>query len=301
MMHRKSSKVAATLIILMLGQMTQIAGDAQSRRRSSRENETRASIESVDSSAYSMDLVCQNLSSDSLGTVPIDEMAAQDPLPVNDRRVAAAKQRAERLLPVAKKLLPAALKRLARNYGEDTSDFARITARVSAVDRITPDIEAHDNAFFGNHNPREIVFGTVFLAGLRSDEAMIAVIAHELTHVVDGPGRVLQNLFMRISRQASDLGGISVQRAQGVELGCDLAGLYVLQDYIAHTSSKEPKSRRMARAFQKNCVSLDLADATHLSPRTTQRLLFMLEPNAIGTIEAKQAGSMQSSKVGRAH
>lgn len=298
MIHHQVSRTAAILIIFMGIQITQISSDAQSHRQSARRNESRASTEFAYSSDSSTGGICENLSQDSLGTVPIDEMAAREPLPITDRRVLAGRQRAERLLRVAKKLLPAALKRLTRIYDEDISNLTAITARVSAINTIKPDVEAHDNALVGARDPHAITFGTVFLAGLRSDEAMLAVLAHELSHVADGRDHVLQNLFSRIRQHASNLGGISIHPFQGIELGCDLVGVYVLQDYIARTDSKEPKSLRMARAFQKNCVTDDIADATHLSPRTTLRLLLMLEPNVLSLRGGEDsASSNQQQKV----
>src|SRR5438034_5066884 len=47
-------------------------------------------------------------------------------------------------------------------------------------------IDARDNASVLLREPHTIEFGTIFLAGLRSDEAMISVLAHELTHVASG-------------------------------------------------------------------------------------------------------------------
>ena len=284
------------MIILLGFQITQVSSDAQSHGKSSRKNEPRASTEYAYSSESGIGSICENLSKDALGTVPIDEMAAREPLSITDRRVLAGRQRAERLLPVAKKLLPIALKRLSLIYNEDILDLAAITARVSVINTIKPDVEAHDNALVRARDPHAIIFGTVFLAGLRSDEAMLAVLAHELSHVADGRDHVLQNLFSRITQHAANLGGMSIHPFQGVELGCELVGLYVLQNYIARTGSKDPKSLRMARAFQKNCVTEDLADVTHLSPRTTLRLLLLLEPNVTGSRVREDLGTSNSSR-----
>jgi predicted Zn-dependent protease len=47
-------------------------------------------------------------------------------------------------------------------------------------------MESRDNASVFLSKPHVITFGTIFLAGLRSDEGMISVLAHELMHIADG-------------------------------------------------------------------------------------------------------------------
>jgi hypothetical protein len=47
--------------------------------------------------------------------------------------------------------------------------------------------------------------------------------------------------------------------------------------FIKQTPSWEPLTRRLARAFEHNCVDDDASDEDHLSPRNTIRALFSLD------------------------
>ena len=58
-------------------------------------------------------------------------------------------------------------------------------------------MESRDNASVFLSRPHVITFGTIFLAGLRSDEGMISVLAHELMHVADGDNDSLRPLVCR--------------------------------------------------------------------------------------------------------
>ena len=63
-------------------------------------------------------------------------------------------------------------------------------------------MESRDNASVYLSRPHVITFGTIFLAGLRSDEGMISVLAHELMHIADGDNDSLRAL-VGASRQQS--------------------------------------------------------------------------------------------------
>ena len=104
---------------------------------------------------------------------------------------------------------------------------ARVSAaiqRVDAVKRIKPDVDARDNASVVLREPRTIEFGTIFLAGLRSDEAMISVLAHELTHIASGQPDSLRLLFRAIGKRAAIRTGLRIQGQRAEELACDLVG-----------------------------------------------------------------------------
>ena len=105
--------------------------------------------------------------------------------------------------------------------------------------------------------PRTIEFGTIFLAGLRSDEAMISVLAHELTHVASGQTDSLRPLFRAIGRRAAARTGLRIQGQRAEELACDLVGVKAARAFISQTPSWEPLPRRLARAFEHNCVDDD--------------------------------------------
>jgi hypothetical protein len=126
-------------------------------------------------------------------------------------------------------------------------------------------------------DPRAIEFGTIFLAGLRSDEAMISVLAHELTHVASGQGDTLRPLFRAIGRRAAARTGLPIQGQRAEELACDLVGVVSARTFIEQTPSWEPLPRRIARTVAHNCVDDDSSDEDHLSPRNTIRALFSLD------------------------
>src|SRR5258705_9346449 len=62
-------------------------------------------------------VVCKERIRDPKGSVPIDDMQARPSLPVRSPEAIAGALPAQRLLPIAKSLVVASLKRLARTYG----------------------------------------------------------------------------------------------------------------------------------------------------------------------------------------
>lgn len=259
-------------------------GSAQTRdRRQTKANEGRqpkaddARWQEHDIIERAVASICEDRSRDPQGSIPIDQMAAQQALPLTNQKVIDGRKRAERLLPVAKKLVPAALSRLAADYNLEPLNLDWIYSRVKTVNVIKPEMDAYDNAYWRPSEPNAIVFGTIFLAGIRSDEAMITVLAHELTHAVNGTDQSLQPLFNRIDSRVSRLRNLSIQESMAVELTCEAVGLQAMRSHTGRALDKRT-TRRLARAVGKNCVQTDLADATHLSPRNTLRALLALEP-----------------------
>jgi hypothetical protein len=225
---------------------------------------------------------CAERIRDPSGSVPIDEMQSRPSLPVSNPEAVAGLHRAERLLPQTRKLVADAILELAREYDLYGNSLmqAKInsaTTRVEAVRRVKPDVDARDNASVVLRDPRTIEFGTIFLAGLRSDEAMIGVLAHELTHIASGQPDALKPLFRAIARRAAARTGLRIQGQRAEELSCDLVGALAVRAFIKQTPSWEPLPRRLARAFEHNCVDDDASDEDHLSPRNTIRALFALE------------------------
>lgn len=221
---------------------------------------------------------CAERASDPLGSIPIDVMQARPSLPVNDPDALAGARRAERLLPVAKALVIESLKQLAREYGIYRSRIRVASLRVMAVNKIEPDMELRDNASVLLNTPRVIYFGTIFLAGLPSDEGMVSVLAHELTHIADGREDVLQTLFHLIGQRATSLTGFHIYGRRPEELTCDLVGAMAASAFITRTPNDEALGRRLARAVEHNCVKDDDTDEAHLSPRSTMRALLSLDP-----------------------
>lgn len=243
--------------------------------------------------------ICEDRSRDPQGSIPIDQMAAQSALPLTNQKVIEGRKRAERLLPVAKKLVPSALSHLAADYNLEPLNINWIYSRVKAVNIIKPEMDAYDNAYWRPSEPNAIIFGTIFLAGIRSDEAMITVLVHELTHAVNGTDQSLQPLFSRVESRVSRLQNLSIQESMAVELTCEAVGLQAMRSHTGKALDKRT-TRPLARAVGKNCVQRDLADATHLSPRNTLRALLTLEPElaiAITGAEEKRSPKSRNHKT----
>jgi hypothetical protein len=222
--------------------------------------------------------VCTERVSDPLGSVPIDVMQARPSLPINHTDALSGARRAERLLPIARGLVIEALEQLGREYNIEEKRIRAAAARVMAVNKVEPDVELRDNASVILSTPRVIYFGTIFLAGLPSDEGMVSVLAHELTHIADGREDGLQSLFRLVGRRAANLTGLRIYGRRPEELTSDLVGAMAARSHITRTPSNEKLSRRLARAVEHNCVEEDDTDEAHLSPRNTMRALLALDP-----------------------
>src|SRR6185369_10647739 len=169
-----------------------------------------------------------------------DEMQARPSLPIQSPEAKAGAERAQRLLPVAKELVISSLRQLSTDYGFQKSPkfnlrLRQAIARVNTVKRVRPDMDSRDNASVFLSRPHVITFGTIFLAGLRSDEAMISVLAHELMHIADGDNYSLRALVAMIGNKASDLTGLDIHGQRGEEVTCDLIGAMAVRAYIVST------------------------------------------------------------------
>lgn len=228
-------------------------------------------------------VVCKERLVDPKGSVPIDDMQGRPSLPVQSPEAVAGAQRAQRLLPIARELVVLSLRQLARDNNLTRSRIHKLRighaiTRVEAVKNIRPDVDSRDNASVFLRNPRTIVFGTIFLAGLPSDEGIISVLAHELVHIGDGGQDSLSLLFRTIGNRASLLTGLKINGQRAEELTCDLVGMLVARDFVSRTPSYEPLPRRISRSLEHNCVDQDEGDDDHLSPRSTIRALLALSP-----------------------
>jgi hypothetical protein len=227
--------------------------------------------------------VCTQAKLDPKSSVAIDDMQARPSLPLQSPEARAGAERAQRLLPVAKTLMITSLQQLANEYGFQKSPKFRLRitqaiARVNSVKRVRPDMDSRDNASVYLSRPHVITFGTLFLAGLRSDEGMISVLAHELMHIADGDDDSLHALVTAVGNKAADLTGLTINGQRSEEVTCDLIGTMAVRAYIASTPGYESIARRLARSIQHNCVELDEGDEDHLSPRGTIRVLLALNP-----------------------
>lgn len=252
-------------------------GSHSTRTRVSMSPEAKALLEEA------IGIVCTQAKLDPKSSVAIDEMQARPSLPLQSPEALEGAERAQRLLPTAKSLMIASLRQLATEYGFSNSPrfqkrIKQAIARVNSVKRVKPDMDSRDNASVYLSRPHVITFGTIFLAGLRSDEGMISVLAHELMHIADGDNDSLRPLVSAVGNKASDLTGLDIHGQRSEEVTCDLVGAMAVRAYIANTPGYESIARRLARSIQHNCVELDEGDEDHLSPRGTIRALLALNP-----------------------
>jgi hypothetical protein len=227
--------------------------------------------------------VCTEAKLDPFGSMAIDEMQARPSLPVTAPDARLGAERAQRLLPVAKGLVITALQQLIVEYRLQKlsgmqQKMQAATARVQAVTTVKPDVDSRDNASVFMSRPHSITFGTIFLAGLRSDEGMISVLAHELTHIADGDNDSLRIVVSAVGDKASGLVGMEIRGQRSEELTCDLIGAMAVRAYVADTPDYQSLSRRLSRSLQHNCVEVDEGDDDHLSPRNTIRALLAVNP-----------------------
>lgn len=270
----------ATLLVLVpfSSALAQTKSESHSTRsHASMSAEAKALLEQA------IGVVCTQAKLDPKSSVAIDEMQARPSLPVQSPEARAGAERAQRLLPLAKSLVITSLRELAIEYGFQKSPrfqrrLRQAIIRVNGVTRIKPDMESRDNASVFLSRPHVITFGTIFLAGLRSDEGMISVLAHELMHIADGDYDSLRPLVTAVGKKASDLTGLDTHGQRGEEITCDLIGAMAVRSYITGTPGYESIARRSARSIQHNCVDVDEGDEDHLSPRDTIRALLALNP-----------------------
>ena len=230
-----------------------------------------------------MGVVCMQAKLDPRGSHAIDDMQGRPSLPVNTPEARAGAARAQRLLPIAKDLVISALRQLIAQYKVPAGPRfnARLQqgiARVGNVKTVRPDVESRDNASVFLSRPHTITFGTIFLAGLRSDEGMISVLAHELTHIADGDNDSLRVLMTAVGAKAMNLTGLDIRGQRSEELACDLIGAMAVREFVASTPGYESITRRLSRSLEHNCVQIDEGDEDHLSPRNTIRALLALHP-----------------------
>ena len=252
-------------------------GSHTNKPRVEMSTEARALVEQA------MDAICTEQKLDPLASMPIDEMQARPSLPVHSPEAQRGLARAERVLPVAKNLVISSLQQLAVEYGFQRNGgyqvrIRKAISRVQSVRRIRPDMDSRDNASVFLTRPHTITFGTIFLAGLRSDEGMISVLAHELMHIADGNSDNLRALVNAVSLRASTLTGMDIRGQRGEELTCDLIGAMAVRSFVSDSPSYESVARRLARSVQHNCVDVDEGDEDHLSPRNTIRALLAIHP-----------------------
>lgn len=253
------------------------SGSHSTRKPPSMSAEAKALVEEA------IGVVCTQAKLDPQSSVAIDEMQARPSLPIHSPEARAGAERAQRLLPTAKSLVVKSLRQLSAEYDlhkspKFSAKINQAISRINGVRRVRPDMESRDNASVFLSRPRVITFGTLFLAGLRSDEGMISVLAHELMHIADGDNDSLRPLVSAVGSKASELTGLEVHGQRAEEITCDLIGAMAVRAFVADSPGYESIARRLARSIQHNCVEQDEGDEDHLSPRNTIRALLALKP-----------------------
>ena len=284
----KPTSVRIGSLFLAVAIQLSFAASTSAQGRSSRKAQTSHSSnvlspEARETVELASGVICKERAVDPKGSVPIDDMQARPSLPIDNPDAVSGAKRAQRLLPVTKELVTTTLRQLVRDYNlfgsrQDVARLNRAIARVAAVRFVKPDLESRDNASVLLHNPRTIIFGTIFLAGLPSDEGIISVLSHELVHIADGEDDSLSLLFERVGNRASSLTGMKIHNQRAEELASDLVGVLAARAYVTKAPNYEPLPRRISRSLAHNCVDQDEGDEDHLSPRSTIRALLSLNP-----------------------
>jgi hypothetical protein len=281
--------IALSLLLMVATALPRSTSKVPAQRRPPRtgiltsHSRDRLSTEAREMVEVASETVCNERVRDPKGSVPIDNMQARPSLPVDSPEAVAGAQRAQRLLPLAQRLVVASLRQLSRDYnlngtrGYDLK-IQRAIARVEAVRDVRPDVDSRDNASVLMRNPRTIIFGTIFLAGLPSDEGVISVLSHELVHIADGSQDNLKLLFRAVGNRASVFTGLKIRDQRAEELTCDLLGTLATRSYVAAKPSYEALPQRISRSLEHNCVDTDEGDEDHLSPRDTIRAILFLRP-----------------------
>jgi hypothetical protein len=285
--NQSATRVGALLLsfIVVVTFSSSISAQRGNKRGRAQTSHTRnvLSPEARETIEMASGVVCKERILDPKGSVPIDDMQARPSLPVESAEAVSGAKRAQRLLPLTKLLVVASLRQLATDYNlnssrKDAFRLNRAIARVAAVRLVKPDLESRDNASVLLHNPRTIIFGTIFLAGLPSDEGIISVLSHELVHIADGEEDTLSLLFERVGNRASELTEMTIHGQRAEELTSDLVGVLAARAYVTRAPNYEPLPRRISRSLAHNCVEQDEGDEDHLSPRNTIRALLALSP-----------------------
>jgi hypothetical protein len=271
------------------GQKAERPGSHTTRGKSGMSLEARALVEEA------IGVVCTEAKLDPRSSMAIDAMQARPSLPVQTPEARAGAARAQRLLPLAKNLVISSLRQLALEHRLQRGRLFSLriqqgVARVRAVTTVRPDMDSRDNASVFLSRPHTITFGTIFLAGLRSDEAMISVLAHELMHIADGERDGLRMLVLAVGAKASGLTGMDIRGQRSEELTCDLIGAMAVRAFVADTPGYESISRRLSRSIEHNCVDVDEGDEDHLSPRSTIRALLALNPALVRELINESSG-----------
>ena len=135
--------------------------------------------------------------------------------------------------PPRRDLVVASLRELFSEYNLEGTRLRAATARVLGRQQNRAGCELRDNASVVSALRAPIFFGTIFLAGLQSDEGMLSVLAHELTHSRMAARTLLAFFsFVLSGGRAANLTGMRIVGRRPEELTCDLGGRWSRATFI---------------------------------------------------------------------
>jgi hypothetical protein len=169
---------------------------------------------------------------------------------------------------------------------------------ISSVMRVELDPNLGETAEVWEGDLSLIRIGTGYAAYLVSDDEVMLLLSHELTHVGARTGK-LNDYIESVTRTVQETNHIEINADQKEELACDFIGAEVLKRFIAsHPTSEngvdrfsrafgyEPREQRLRRAWTDFCWSYngEVGDQEHLSQDQTIRSLLVLDPDFTGLI-----------------
>ena len=201
-------------------------------------------------------------------------------------------ERAERLLPLAKKLVIESLRQLPAEFNASPGEVARAEHFVNAINSVVLDMDLDDAAEFEDDSPDSVRIGPGYALFLETDEETIMLLGHELTHAAEQE-RNLNEFVRTVATKVETDAGVYPGRAQRHDLTCDFIGEQVLKRFIKLNPSKESSALRLSHALDYNCDDdNDDSDDEHLSQDDTLKALLSLDPELnrliLGETQAKR-------------
>jgi len=187
-------------------------------------------------------------------------------------------QRAERLLPTAKKLVIDSIRELPARFNVSPVEVSRAERFVNNVVSVALDDELDDSAEFQDDEPTSVRIGPGYAVYLGTDEETIMLLGHELTHAAEQEHNLNQFVHTAASIVESEA-DVHPDRAQRHDLTCDFIGEQVVKRFIKLNPTKESSALRLSYALDYNCGDdKDDGDDEHLSQDDTLKAILSLDP-----------------------
>ncbi len=193
------------------------------------------------------------------------------------KQVDAGMKRAEKLLPLTKRLVIDSLKAMPESFNLSADQLAQAQKNIQAVNTVVLDKEISDSAEVRDEDPNRIHIGAGYAIFLTSDEETVLLLGHELTHVADFDGN-LRSFIHTVAKIAEDNADVHPTRSQRPDLTCDFIGEQATKRFIRMHPTKETVAMRFSHALDYNCgYNTDDSDDEHLSQDDTLRALLVLD------------------------